>query len=435
MPVAPGSSITCSILLAEPNLFLSGFNHLYHDCCEGQNGTALLRGTLQLCVRQKTKIKSVQLKLLGHARMQWPQQTESGFYEEDNLQTQALTFFNAMNNWEKDDYGNQCTYQRKSTSPNDTNLESKINTSKSLELNCQSDLSAKRRPRLSPGHIQTQSFNKCSMTAPVTQATWYKVFYPGTYDYAFEFPIDHHQLETIKVPYGSVKWELRATIDRAGMFSINLRGRKELSFVRIPDPLSLEMMDLILFSRQWQDQLHYDIIISGKSFPIGSMIPIIFKLTPLDKVQMHGLKVFAIESIEYCSNDRKATRKTPTRTVLLLHKTATKAFFPSWATSGLITVRDSEFSPEPRGETREMAAEQRSAEASGGQTAAQPVTGTRENILGSSDPELQNFWGTTEIEAVVQIPTCSMMAKNEGLRLHPKCIWKNVRTSHWIKVN
>ncbi|KAF4331931.1 Arrestin-related trafficking adapter 3 [Fusarium beomiforme] len=366
MPIALGSSVTCSILLAEPNLFLSGFNHLYHDCCEGQNDTALLRGILQLCVNKNTKIKSVQLKLLGHARMEWPQQLESGFYEEDDLQTQVFTFFNAMNNWEEGDYGNQCTYQRKSTSPNNTNLENQKNTSKSLKLSYKSNISAKRRTHLSPGNIQTQSFNKGSITVPATQAKLYKVFYPGTYDYAFEFPINHHQLETTKVPYGSVKWELRATIDRAGMFNINLRDRKELSFVRIPDPLSLEMRDPILSSRQWQDQLHYDLYISGKSFPIGSMIPIVLKLSPLDKVQMHGLKVFVTESIEYWSNDRKTTRKTPIRTVLLLNKIARKAFFPPWATSGLITVRDSELTSEPRGEGRDMIAEQRSAEASGG---------------------------------------------------------------------
>ncbi|KAF4416175.1 Arrestin-related trafficking adapter 3 [Fusarium austroafricanum] len=420
MPVAPGSSITCSILLVEPSLFLSGFNHLSHACCEGENGTALLRGTLQLCVRRNTKIKSVQLKLLGRAHMEWPQQVDSTFYEEDNLQTQVLTFFNAMNNWEKDDYGNRCTYQQKSKSPNDSNLENQINTSK--------------RPRLSSGNFQTQSSNKASKTAPATEVKWYKVFYPGIYDYVFEFPIDHYQLETTKAPFGSVKWELHATIDRAGMFNIKLRSRKELSFVRIPDPLSLEMMEPILFSRQWEDQLCYDIVISGKSFPIGSMIPIVFKLSPLDKVQMHGLKVSVTESIEYWSNDRKATRKTPIRTVLLLEKTARKAIFPLWATSGRITVRDSEFTPEPRGEVHEMAAGQRSREAVGEQTAAQPVTETRENILGNSDPGSQSFWGTTEIEALVQIPTCRMMTRTEDLRLHPKCLWKNVSASHCIKV-
>jgi hypothetical protein len=195
------------------------------------------------------------------------------------------------------------------------------------------------------------------------------------------------------------------------------------------------MTESIVFSRQWQDQLRYDIIISGKSFPIGSKIPIVLKLRPLDKVQVHGLKVIVTESIEYWSNDRKVTRKTPLRTVLLLDKRAGKELFPTWASSDLRTVRDGELTPEPRREAGETAAEQRSAEASGRQTAVQPLLETRDSLLANPDPRSESFWDTTEIEAAVQIPTCRMMVRREELRLHPKCIWMNVSASHRIEVN
>ncbi|KAH7137862.1 hypothetical protein EDB81DRAFT_901672 [Dactylonectria macrodidyma] len=424
-PVASGSGVTCSILLAEPNIFLSGFD---------SDSTALLRGILELRVSKNIKIKAVQLMLLGRARTEWLGEMKPGFYEEKGLRTQVLTFFNAMNNGRKSDYGNQCTYRLKSTSPNGTNLATRPNPPKSLSPHYRSNMAAKEMKRLSPQSVQSRSFNKDNLIATATQVNGYKVFYPGTYDSSFELPIDHHQLETTKLQYGSVEWELHATVDRAGVFSPKLHGKKEVSIVRVPDQLSLEMTEPISFSQQCQDQLHYNIIISGKSFPIGSKIPIAFKLTPLAKVQVHGLKVFVTESIQYWTNDRRVTRKDPARKVLLLNKTAGKALDPSWASSDLRAVRGGELTPEQRREARETAARQRTAEASRRHTAAQPLPEPRDNLLGDLDLGLENLWGPTEIEADVQIPTCEMMAKNKDLRLHPNCSWKNANVHHCIKV-
>lgn len=433
-PVASGSGVTCSILLAEPNIFLSGFDHDGHGHREGQRGTALLRGKLQLRVSKNIKIKAVQLKLLGRARTEWPKGMKVDFYEEESLRTQVLTFFNAMNNEWESNYGNQCTYRLKSISPNGTNLATRPNPPKSSP-NHHSNMTAKEIKRLSLQSVQSRSFNKDSPIATAAQAKGYKDFYPGTYDYSFELPIDHHQLETTKLPYGSVKWELHATVDRAGVFNPNLHGMKEVSIVRVPDPLSLEMTEPISISRQCEDQLHYDVIISGKSFPIGSKIPIAFKLTPLAKVQVHGLMVFATESIKYWTNDRRITRKDTSRKILLLYKMAGKALDPSWASSDLRIVRGGELAPEQRREARKTAARRRTAEASRQHTAVQPLPEPSDNLLGDLDLGLESFWGSTEIEADVQIPTCKIMAKKKDLRLHPDCSWKNVNVCHWIKVS
>ncbi|KAH6985549.1 hypothetical protein EDB80DRAFT_756638 [Ilyonectria destructans] len=420
-PVASGGGITCSILLTEPIVFLSGFDHDGHGHRESQSGTTLLRGKLQLRVSKNIKIKAVHLKLLGRARTEWPEGMKLGYYEEESLPTQVLTFFNAMNNGWTSDYGNHCTYRLKSTSPNGTNLATRPNPPTSLSPHYRSSINAEEMKRLSAQGVQSRNLNKGSSIATATQVKGYKVFYPGTYDYSFELPINHHQLETTKVQYGSVKWELHATVDRAGVFNPNLHGMKE-------------MMESISISRQCQDQLHYDIIISGKSFPIGSKIPIAFKLTPLAKVQVHELKVFVYESIDYWTNDRHVTRKDPGRKILLLNKTAGKALGPLWASSDLRTVRGGELTPEQRREARETAARRRTAEASRRHTAVQPLPEPSDNLLGDLDLGLENFWGPTEIEADVQIPTCEMMVKNNDLRLHPDCSWKNVNVHHRIKV-
>ncbi len=93
--VALGSSVTCSILLAEPNVFLSGFDYTRRG---GHITSALLRGKLQLNVSKNVKIKSVALKLVGKARTEWPggilpYKTEIS--EEQTLRTQSLVFFHA----------------------------------------------------------------------------------------------------------------------------------------------------------------------------------------------------------------------------------------------------------------------------------------------------------------------------------------------------
>ncbi|KAG5804775.1 hypothetical protein H9Q74_009811 [Fusarium xylarioides] len=433
MPVTLGNRATCSIHLDEPSLFLTGFESLCHDCYQEHNGTALLRGTLQLHVSRNTKIKSVQLKLVGRTRLHWKQETQSDFNEEFDLPTQVSTFFSALKNLEKNDFGFQCRYQLQSTSGSDSNLINEGHTLAPLDLDLHSIMGTKKRRRLSLDNIQAQFYNHGNTIRPATEVQGYKIFYPGSYDYPFAFSIAQDELETIKVPYGSVKWELRASIAH-GMFNSNLCGRKEVTLVRIPDPLSLETMQPILFSRQWEDFLYYDISLGGTSFPIGSMIPIFLRLGPLDKVQVHGFEVLVTESIEYSSNNNKVTKKPPCRTVLLLKKTAKKAIFPSWATSGLVIVRDGEFTPEPRNETCEMAAEQRIVEASGERTSAVTVTERRDSLLINSGLDLPTFWGTTEIEAAVQIPTCGMMLRRGEPRLHPKCIWKNVVTKHCLKV-
>ncbi|KAK2592539.1 hypothetical protein QQS21_009754 [Conoideocrella luteorostrata] len=445
-PVASGSGVSCSILLAERNIFLHGFDHDGNVPRDGQGGTALLRGKLQLNVTKNVKIKAIQLKLLGRARTEWPEgipPLKQEISQEESLRTQVLTFFNVMHDGWESEYGNQCTYKLKTSSTNSssTNLaalphQQPLRPSSLLPTSySRSGLTAKELKRLSLQSTQSRSFGKSENgVASTTQAKGFKVFYPGIYDYNFELPIDHHQLETTKLQYGSVKWELHASIDRAGAFKPNLHGTKEVSIVRLPDQMSLETTEPISISRQWEDQLHYDIVISGKSFPIGSKIPIAFKLTPLAKVQVHKLKVYVTESIEYWTSDKRVTRKDPGRKILLLEKAAGKALDSNWAASDVTTVRGGELSQEQRRQAREIANRRRSREAAQHGRSADPLPEPTNNLLGDLDLGLEHMWGATEIEANVQLPTCQMMAKNKDLRLHPDCSWKNVNVYHWIKI-
>ncbi|ODA77063.1 hypothetical protein RJ55_07581 [Drechmeria coniospora] len=439
-PVASGSGVACSILLAEPNVFLSGFSHDSNVQRGEQSGTALLRGRLQLKVSKNVKLKAIQLKLVGRARTDWPEgipPLKQDVFEEESLRTQVLTFFNAMNDGWETEYGDQCSYRLRAV-PADAAAPplpaGPLLSSSASAVQQRSGLSARELKRLSLQSVHTRSFGKGDHGTTATQAKGYKVFYPGVYDYTFELPIDHHQLETTKLRYGSVRWELHATVDRAGAFKPNLHGMKEVSIVRLPDQMSLETTEPISISRQWEDQLHYDIVISGKSFPIGSKIPIAFKLTPLAKVQVHKIKVYVTESVEYWTNDRRVARKDPGRKILLVEKSAGKPLDPTWASSEINTVRGGEPSAESRREAREVAQRRRITDAARRRTSPEPLPEPAANLLGDLDLGLESMWGSTEIEANVQIPTCEMMAKNKDLALHPDCSWKNVNVYHWIKI-
>lgn len=449
-PVASGSGVTCSILLAEPNVFLSGFDHDANHRNGSQNSSALLRGKLQINVSKNVKIKSVTLKLIGKARTEWPEgipPMKLDQHQEQTLRSQSLVFFHAMGEgmWSTE-YGNQCVYTHKPAPINraHSSLRNSLysnHSGSSLHLPMRprplatSSLSAKELKRLSLQSVKSRSFGKGdSPLANQVQAKGYKVFFPGTYEYAFELPIDHSQLETTKLQYGSVKWELETTVERAGAFKPNLHGSKEVSIVRLPDQMSLEMTEPISISRQWEDQLHYDIMISGKSFPIGSRIPIAFKLTPLAKVQVHKLKVFVTESIEYYTNDRRVTRKDAGRKILLLERSAGKPLDKQFAASEIRILNGGELAPDQREQAREAAAARRRTEATSRGRAPDPLPEVSDNLLGDLDLGLETFWGSTEIEMNVQIPTCEMMARDKTLRLHPDCSWKNVNVFHWIKV-
>ena len=68
-PVAAGNGVSISINLAEPVLFLQGFEP--GDAV--QRSTAMLRGTLNLRIAKSAKIKSVSLRFKGTACTKWPE--------------------------------------------------------------------------------------------------------------------------------------------------------------------------------------------------------------------------------------------------------------------------------------------------------------------------------------------------------------------------
>lgn len=68
-PIATGNGVAVSIALAEPLLFLQGF-----DQSElADRTTTMLRGSLHLKITRPAKIKAVTLKFRGRSETEWPE--------------------------------------------------------------------------------------------------------------------------------------------------------------------------------------------------------------------------------------------------------------------------------------------------------------------------------------------------------------------------
>ncbi|WXC67376.1 hypothetical protein SNK03_013167 [Fusarium graminearum] len=385
MSTLVGSGASCSIHLVEPSIFLPGSGFWCHDRPQGQDGITLLRGTLRLILIKRTKIKSIQIKLLGHTCIEWEGQAGPDFREESDVQKQTSILFDATKNQDQDDYGFQCRYWIQNV-PNPNAVFSPVSQTKILAT-------AEPFPPQDIDNKGQFTFNCSEIRRPSTDSTIsftdetesHKIFYPGVYEYDFVFPITHQQLETTQVPHAAVKWMLLATTARPGLFHNNIRAKKEVTFVRSPDPLSLEMVQPMPFHRHSDDWLQYDIVISGRSFPIGSQISIAMKLGPLDNTMLHGFEFLINESIEYWFRENKINRKGLTRSVLLLKSTAGRAIIPSWTSAGQVSVHEAEAKSGPIHDDGDTVPRHDSVKASGTAASTSTVTKTVEDDSDNSD--------------------------------------------------
>ncbi len=164
-----------------------------------------------------------------------------------------------------------------------------------------------------------------SAKSHVVMQTGYRLFHPGDYVYNFELVLDPHLPESIDIQHGKVEYNLEFRIERDSIFRRNLSGTKRISLIRSPAEGSLEQAQSIIINRDWEDLLHIETAVSGKSFSLGSQIPVAIELTPLATVRCHGIDVFVTENIEYWTRDRKAHRLFEARKIHLFAKQLAKS--------------------------------------------------------------------------------------------------------------
>lgn len=299
-------------------------------------------------------------------------------------------------------------------------LFSKSGSSTSLNNNTQAAAKELKRLSLQSGHNHSRSLGRNEFPpVPPGPPRNYRLFPVGDYLYSFEFPIDGSLPETIKTDLGSVRYDLEATVERAGAFRPNLLGTLEVPVIRTPAEGSLEQVEPIAISRNWEDQLHYDIVISGKSFPLGTQVPIAFKLTPLAKVECHRIKVYVTENIQHWTADKSVHRFQPAKKVLLFEKRADSASMSTYPGSSMRVTAGGGVD----WDHREAAAR-----------GEEFVSRGRTNLLGNLSSDLSI--GPTEMEFNVQLPSChEMKNRDESQRLHFDTTYENIQINHWVKVS
>ncbi|KAK9456528.1 hypothetical protein V1511DRAFT_457166 [Dipodascopsis uninucleata] len=363
-------SLSMSITLAEPILFLQGFERAE----SGARAPAFLRGTLKVHVAKPTKIKAISLWFNGKARTEWPEgipPAKEEYSEEKDVISHAWPFFSGQFTPDGS-YGADIVADSRGrllAPSSDAFRETSASRSP------RSSVSASRRSGSISRSAAIQEIDEMTITS---KSKNYRLFPPGDYHYNFELLLDSALPESIECTLGSVRYELEATIERPGAFKSKLVGKKSVLLVRTPAEANLENGEPIVVSRNWEDQLHYDIVIGGKAFPIGTTVPVAFKLTPLAKVRCHRIRILITENTEYFCHNKKVHRIEPVRKYLLYE----------------------------HGSSNET------------------------NLLGDLDDGSETA-GPIEFELNAKIPGCEM-TNRESLR--PDTTYANIKVHHWIKV-
>ncbi|WBW71256.1 arrestin-related endocytic ubiquitin ligase substrate adaptor Aly2 [Schizosaccharomyces osmophilus] len=271
-----GGGMSLSIVLLEPVLYLSGYDL---NECQNEN-PVILRGALVLRVAKPANIRGISLSFAGRSRTEWPEGIPvkgHETYEDKIINCHHWNFFN----------------------PNIKDADAPQHGA---------DVA-----RLVGQHVSLPSSSAAGLRG-------YSVFAPGEYTYNFDLAIPNCFPESVEAKLGWVRYFLEATVERFGTFKSNLNGRTPVQLVRTPSPASLSSSELINISRDWDERLHYELQVSGKSFRLGETLPITFKFLLLDKVRLYKLSLSVVETAEYWCRSRKFHRVDPKRRVLLTER-------------------------------------------------------------------------------------------------------------------
>lgn len=256
------------------------------------------------------------------------------------------------------------------------------------------------------------SFTKCIPRPNTTKCQHnYRLFPAGDYLYNFEFVVDGSLPETIKTDLGSVKYNLEASIEPFGRFCSPLIGKLDIPIVRLPAENSLESIEPITMSRVWRDKLQSKTIILGKSFSLGSQIPINLKLSPMANLVCHWVKVYVTEHVQHWTRGKGARHlQLPAKRVLLFEKQGGLESTSTYPGSEIRIISGGGM--EPVGNTPNVNS-----------------TNKNTNLLGAIPSD-------TEIDLKVQLPSCHEMKRREKWQcLHFDTDVESLKVNHWIQVS
>ncbi|KAH9834108.1 uncharacterized protein C8Q71DRAFT_161021 [Rhodofomes roseus] len=153
----------------------------------------------------------------------------------------------------------------------------------------------------------------------------WKEFKKGTYTWPISFAIPAASPPTLHCDLGHVTWKLKAYAHRPGTFTTKMSAAQEITVVACPSEDDLEETDSIIVERQWDTQMQYLITVSGRSFPIGGVMPVSITFMPWTKMKVYRISVLIEERVDYWTDFKRIARTDPlTRIVLMSVKNQQK---------------------------------------------------------------------------------------------------------------
>ncbi|KAJ7502991.1 hypothetical protein B0H11DRAFT_1711405 [Mycena galericulata] len=146
----------------------------------------------------------------------------------------------------------------------------------------------------------------------------WKEFKKGTYTFPISFAVPQNSPPSMQCPFGRVVWRLKANVHRPGAFVTRMTAVREVVVVAGPIDDDTEDTENIIVERYWDQQMQYLISISGRSFPIGGVVPVSFAMMPIAKIKIHRLGIYLEEKIQYYSQMNRVARTEPVLRIQLL---------------------------------------------------------------------------------------------------------------------
>jgi hypothetical protein len=162
-----------------------------------------------------------------------------------------------------------------------------------------------------------------NLTSVVSQGN--SIVYPaGQYVFNFNLAIDARTADTTVCSSGEIKYFVVAKVLRSSRFAMNISCQREVELIRSPPNLAdMSAQGPLSISRNWDNLLRYEISSPHSYIPLGSPLPLSIKLTPLEKVCVHRVKVHIIEEVTYISSwVDQLKHKEPVRKVMCFYKSA-----------------------------------------------------------------------------------------------------------------
>lgn len=285
---AQGESIAISIELAQPTLYVEGYD-LQHSTA---HNSTVLRGFVKLQVFRTVTLRRLSLELSGITQTLWPESWRlrhlKKVYDEK--------FFS--HKW---DFLDESTSGLKSTvHAGDIQVDPLSVDSPDLDL---------------PPAFSSLAIPSNNIDAAHDAGT----FKAGVYTFNFELPLESSLPETIRLPLGSVSYMLTTTAAEAARHPIYATSSRPLQVVRAPCACSLEWTEPLLVHGS-QHGLHYKFVLHGQSFPVGSRAPLSILILPELDRNWHRITVSLVEDVQYRTRDGLAQREQSHRNALLLDK-------------------------------------------------------------------------------------------------------------------